>query len=183
MGDNGDSDSFTKEALAQLVIELENHSTDKLVIFAGYGGRKVSDRNNKMKDFLDANPGIKSRITSTIYFDSYSPDDMVRIFFKLAENSQYHPDEGTREALLSYFRKRAADDNFGNGREARKLLETAVVYTASRVLAEDKKAYTREEMQRILYEDVEKAIKELEYGDSIQNVVQAQRKIGFIRNM
>ena len=183
VGDNGDSDSFTKEALAQLVIELENHSTDKLVIFAGYGGRKVSDRNNKMKDFLDANPGIKSRITSTIYFDSYSPDDMVRIFFKLAENSQYHPDEGTREALLSYFRKRAADDNFGNGREARKLLETAVVYTASRVLAEDKKAYTREEMQRILYEDVEKAIKELEYGDSIQNVVQAQRKIGFIRNM
>ena len=26
------------EAIAQLIIELENHSTDKLIIFAGYGG-------------------------------------------------------------------------------------------------------------------------------------------------
>lgn len=83
--------------LLQLIIELENHSTDKLIIFAGYGGKKVNEKNNKMKDFLDANPGIKSRITSTIYFDSYSPDEMVQILFRIAENNHYCLDENIRE--------------------------------------------------------------------------------------
>ena len=36
--ENGTMDSFGNEAIAQLIIELENHSTDKLIIFAGYGG-------------------------------------------------------------------------------------------------------------------------------------------------
>lgn len=32
------TDSFSQEALAQLCIEVEDHSYDKLIIFAGYGG-------------------------------------------------------------------------------------------------------------------------------------------------
>lgn len=64
-------ESFSNEAIAQLDIELENHVTDKLVIFAGYSGKNVSEHNNRMKSFLDANPRIKSRINSTFYFESY----------------------------------------------------------------------------------------------------------------
>ena len=37
-GDRSEPDSFSREAIAQLVIELEEHAEDKLVIFAGYGG-------------------------------------------------------------------------------------------------------------------------------------------------
>lgn len=179
VGDRGESDSFSKEAIAQLIIELENHSSDKLVIFAGYGGKKVNDKNNKMKDFLDANPGIKSRITSTIYFDSYSPDEMVRIFFKIAENNRYHVEESVREMLHSYFQSRISDDNFGNGREARSLFETAVVHTANRVLAQNKKSYSKAEMQTVQYEDVEKAIKQSEFANSVQDAHQISRGIGF----
>lgn len=180
VGDRGEDDSFAKEALAQLMIELENHSCDKLVIFAGYGGKKVNEKNNKMKDFLDANPGIKSRITSTIYFDSYSPDEMVQIFFRIAENSHYHLDENIRKMLRAYFQNRISDDNFGNGREARSLLETTVVYTADRVLAKSKNAYTRAEMQTITYEDVEKAVAQSKYENHIQNAGQIARSIGFV---
>ena len=32
------TDNFSQEALAQLCIEVEEHSDDKLIIFAGYGG-------------------------------------------------------------------------------------------------------------------------------------------------
>lgn len=180
VADHGESDSFSKEAIAQLIIELENHSTDKLVIFAGYGGKKVNEKNNKMKDFLDANPGIKSRITSTIYFDSYSPDEMVQIFFKIAENNRYHVDESVRELLHAYFQNRILDDNFGNGREARSLLETAVVHTANRVMVENKKNYTKIEMQTIRYEDVEKAVEQAEFANRVQNVHQIPREIGFV---
>ena len=63
--------SFSKEAIAQLIIELEKHSMDKLVIFAGYGGPKVREKDNKMKVFLDANPGIKSRICRQLCFQTY----------------------------------------------------------------------------------------------------------------
>ena len=75
---DGKTDSFGNEAIAQLIIEMEKHSTDKLIIFAGYGGKNVSEKDNRMQAFLDANPGIKSRITSTFYFDSYSADEMAR---------------------------------------------------------------------------------------------------------
>ena len=49
------TDSFSQEALAQLCIEVEDHSHDKLIIFAGYGG-DIDDKHNKMKKFLDENP-------------------------------------------------------------------------------------------------------------------------------
>lgn len=151
VGDYGECDSFSKEAIAQLIIELENHSMDKLVIFAGYGGKKTTEKNNKMKDFLDANPGIKSRITSTIYFDSYTPKEMVQIFYKIAENQHYYVEENVKGMVYAHFQKRIQDENFGNGREARSLLETAVVFAAERVLEEKKKRYTKADMQTITY--------------------------------
>lgn len=180
VGDRGEDDSFSKEALAQLMIELENHSCDKLIIFAGYGGRQVNEKNNKMKDFLDANPGIKSRITSTIYFDSYSPDEMVQIFFKIAENSHYHLDENIRKMLHDYFQNRIPDNNFGNGREARSLFETTILYTADRILAQSKKTYTKAEMQTLTYEDVKKAVEQSEYVNRVQDTGQISRAIGFV---
>ena len=177
--DGAESDSFSKEAIAQLIIELEEHSMDKLVIFAGYGGRKVSERNNKMKSFLDANPGLRSRITSTIYFDSYSPKEMVQIFFHLAERQHYILDEEAREGVFCHFAERIKDDNFGNGREARRLLETSVSCAASRVLSQNKKNYTKIELQKILREDVERAIQQMEYAQEVQNGGGGRKKMGF----
>ena len=81
--------------------------------------------------------------------------------------------------LRAYFEKRVLDDNFGNGREARSLLETAVIYTAGRVLAQNKKTYTRKDMQIITCEDVRKAIEQSEYADSIQNARQMPKSFGF----
>lgn len=179
VGDYGEVDSFSKEALAQLIIELEEHSTDKLVIFAGYGGKDVTDKNNKMKEFLDANPGIKSRITSTIYFPSYSPREMVEIFYHIAKRQNYLLSKETEGILYNYFEKRVKDTNFGNGREARSLFETSLLYTAERVLKQDKKSYARAEMQAVEYEDVERAIRQAEYADRIQNGSRTDRRIGF----
>jgi SpoVK/Ycf46/Vps4 family AAA+-type ATPase len=178
VGDHGQNDSFSKEALAQLIIELENHSTDKLVIFAGYGGGKVNEKNNKMKDFLDANPGIKSRITSTIYFDSYNAQEMVEIFMRIAKNQKYKVDDSVRTILAGHFAKRVGDENFGNGREARSLLETSVVFAANRILVKDKNKYTKEEMQTITYDDVAAAIAQVEQAELTQNAMLA-RRMGF----
>ncbi len=178
---NGNEDSFSREAIAQLIIELEEHSMNKLVIFAGYGGTKVTEKNNKMKEFLDANPGIKSRITSTIYFDSYSPEEMGEIFFKIADNQKYYIEnpEITKQIVVSYFKGRVNDDNFGNGREARSLLETSVKFAAVRVFENKKQKYLKDDLQKITYDDVEKAIAQAQEAERIRHPYRINSRIGF----
>lgn len=168
VSDGDENDSFSKEAIAQLIIEIEEHSQNKLVIFAGYGGKKVTEKNNKMKAFLDANPGIKSRITSTIYFDSYSPEEMTQIFYKIAENQNYKLEDGVAPLVKDYFAKRIHDVNFGNGREARSLLETTTIYAANRLFAQEKKNYTPADMKMLCVQDVEKAICQAEQMNEVQ---------------
>ena len=179
VSDRGEDDSYSKEAIAQLIIEIEEHSTDKLIIFAGYGGRNVSERNNKMKAFLDANPGIKSRITSTIYFDSYSPQEMVDIFMQIARNKHYHVEDEAKDIIFAHFQNRVHFENFGNGREARSLLETSIVYAAKRLFTEKKGKLTKRDMQTIKLRDVEYAIMQIQKNEAVQESCVSSGKLGF----
>lgn len=176
--DSGTTDSFSKEAIAQLIIELEKHATDKLVIFAGYGGSRVTEKNNKMRAFIDSNPGIKSRINSTFYFESYTAEEMVQIFFRIAKTQNYivAPDAG--KILKEYFMTRVSDESFGNGREARSLLENSVVYMAKRVLAVHKSKYSEKEMKQITVDDIHAAICQAKRANQVQNARNVN-KIGF----
>lgn len=176
--DSGNTDSFSREAIAQLIIELEAHSMDKLVIFAGYGGKDVSGKNNKMYDFINANPGIKSRITSTLYFSSYSAEEMVEIFLKHAKMQKFVVENNAQEYLHEYFSERIKDENFGNGREARSLLETCVMYVAKRVFVKEKKKYSVQELKQIKTEDVCAAIEKAKQFSDNQSL-RKERSIGF----
>ncbi len=119
------TDNFSQEALAQLCTEVEEHSDDKLIIFAGYGG-DIDEKNNKMKQFLNENPGIASRITFTVNFSSYNTKEMLNIFELLAKNADFGLEKGWRDILEPFFDKRVDNPNFGNGRDARRLLEHAM---------------------------------------------------------
>ena len=70
------------------------------------GGTDVDEKNNKMKEFIDANPGIKSRINSTFYFPSYTAPEMAEIFKKHVEMSGYELPEGWKEPVTAYFADR-----------------------------------------------------------------------------
>lgn len=177
--EKGEGDSFSREAIAQLIIELENHSTDKLIIFAGYGGPKVSKEDNRMKHFLDANPGIRSRITSTLYFPSYSAEEMIQIFAKIAGMQNYQLEDGYQKMLYDYFEKRVSDRHFGNGREARSLLENCALSMASRIFTTEKRKYTKKELQMITVEDVRYAIAHAEEASRIQTGNSGRRMMGF----
>lgn len=159
-GGDGDTDSFSQEAIAQLIIELEKHGMDRLVIFAGYGGEKVSQKDNRMKDFLNANPGIRSRINSTIFFDSYTPDEMVKIFRHSAKMAEYRVPKSADKLVREFFTSRFKCEDFGNGREARSLLENSIMEAAIR-LAVSGKEITLEEMKELKIEDISKAISKM----------------------
>ena len=164
----GEMDIFAQEAIAQLILEIENHSMDKLVMFAGYGGIHVSEKNNKMKQFIDANPGLKSRINTTIYFDSYSAQQMVEIVHRQAKNQHFEVERTADDSIYEYFQSRVKDINFGNGREARSMLENAMIFAAKRVMQISNSKKTRKMMTVITKGDIENAICKMRESDKMQ---------------
>ncbi|MCR5108764.1 MAG: AAA family ATPase [Lachnospiraceae bacterium] len=157
----GSMDTYSQEALAQLAIELENHGKDRLIFFAGYGGTDISDKNNKMKEFLDANPGIKSRINGTIVFPSYNKDQMYEIVKCIALRYGYTFEDRALDPLTGYFEERVKDENFGNGREARSFVDNCQMTLAERVMKLPENRRTKKIMQLITKEDVEETIERL----------------------
>lgn len=183
-GDRSEPDSFSREAIAQLVIELEEHAEDKLVIFAGYGGTDVDEKNNKMKEFIDANPGIKSRINSTFYFPSYTAPEMAEIFKKHAEISGYELPENWKEPITAYFSTRVNDENFGNGREARALFEKVSVQMAKRIMGDAngglQNSINEKAIKQCRISDIEGAIRRArEETKQISGRVKVHNRIGF----
>lgn len=166
--ENGNSDSFSQEALAQLILEIEEHGMEKLIMLAGYGGSRVSEKNNKMKRFIDANPGLKSRINSTIYFESYTPEQMVDIVHVQAKIQELNVDKKADSLIKEYFAARVTNPNFGNGREARSLLENALVFSAARIMSLPEEKRTKKVMNEVTYEDIEKAIDRLKNDNMMQ---------------
>jgi Holliday junction resolvasome RuvABC ATP-dependent DNA helicase subunit len=170
--DCGGMDIFAQEALSQLMIELEKHSKDKLIMFAGYGGADVSTADNKMLEFLKANPGLKSRINSTIVFPSYKEDEIVQIVHKQAELMDYTLDNEADNLIKNYFAERIKDRTFGNGREARRLIETCQYFMAERIFRDYKGKSTKRQLKTIMPDDVKHAIDKLCNDEKAQNGVQ-----------
>ena len=178
-GIDGDTDSFSQEAISQLIIELENHGMDRLVIFAGYGGPNVSAKDNKMLNFLNCNPGIRSRINSTMFFDSYNADQMVAIFRGQAKMNQYRIPKAADKYVHDFFEARVHDSDFGNGREARSLLENATVKAAQRISAIPDKQLTKNMLQQITVEDVKGAIERMRTASLTQKGINDKKAFGF----
>jgi parallel beta-helix repeat protein len=111
----GAAADFGQEAIDTLVKLMEDHRDQVAVIVAGY--------TKEMSDFLDANSGLASRFAKTMEFENYGPDELVRIADRIARHDDYVFAEGLPEALWEHFGRLERNRNFGNAREARKLLE------------------------------------------------------------
>lgn len=163
----GQMDSFGQEALSQLMIELEDNCADKMVLFCGYGGN-VAEKDNKMKEFLDGNPGLKSRINCTVFFDSYRPEEMVQIVHRQAKQKQLAVSPEADKMIRMYFEKRSKSTDFGNGREARSLVENALCFAAERIMDIPESKRTKKMMSELTAEDIRKAIESLSEGTLLQ---------------
>lgn len=172
---NNEMDSFSEEALAELCIQLEKYGKEKLIIFAGYGG-DVLDKNNKIREFLDANPGIASRITFNIDFPSYNHREMLRIFEKTVENADYILEEGWEDIVEYYIKEKEKARNYGNAREARKLFQIATTVQAARLEIDEKDVAV---LKLISNTDLEKAINKINEGEFKLNNIQ-KKCIGFM---
>ena len=164
-----DNDNYAQEAMAQLCIELENLPEDRVVVFAGYGGKQ-----NRMRAFLDANSGLASRITATVQFDAYSPDkEMPAIFVHHAAARGLTLPTGWEQAVVPYFTRRAARADYGSGREARRLLESSLTAQAHRLAGSE--PFNADALRVLTAADITTAIAQLESGFAALNTAKAGR--------
>lgn len=123
----GGGTDFGQEAVDTILKEMEDKRDNLVIIVAGY--------DNLMQNFIDSNPGLRSRFKNYIQFTDYTGKELYNIFLKMCNSSQYSVTPQAREALLAYFNDLYAkrDKNFGNGRDVRNVFENIITRQSKRV--------------------------------------------------
>ena len=108
-----------------LVKMMEDHRHQLCVIFAGY--------TDLTKEYLQANPGMPSRIGIYVEFPDYTEDDIKAMIPIIAKNRDLQLGDGALEKLALGVEASRKKPDFGNARSVEKILEEAERNCVSRV--------------------------------------------------
>lgn len=139
---------FGHEAIDQLIIGMENHRKDLIIILAGYTDR--------MEEFLNDNPGLRSRIPNRVFFADYTTAELVKIIKTMMKH------EGiVKLEDVKYFDKTVTEfietnHPSGNARWARNVYQAMLQAQARRVAFMEKPS--NDDLTYINNEDVDAAI-------------------------
>ncbi len=116
---DAENDIYVSEAINALVRHMELQP-ETMVIFATYP--------EDMEKFLNTNPGLSSRVSRVLKFPSYTMEELWRIFVYLAEKEGFKVPKECQQSTQACFQKLkdTKGKNFGNGREARRLLDVCI---------------------------------------------------------
>ena len=137
---------YGDEAINTIVQEMENQRDNVIVIFAGYP--------DKMKRFLDRNPGLQSRIAFQVEFEDYSTEELCEITKLILDKKQMKITGQAMEKLRLIYESVRESSDYGNGRFVRKIIEEAEMNLAERILKEDESKISEELLKMIEEEDI-----------------------------
>ncbi len=129
--DESGQDQYGREAIQTLLKRMEDQRDRLVVILAGY--------TNEMARMIRSNPGLSSRVGTTMEFDDYSPEELCRIYELIAAKAKYTlPTESRRRLLRGFtYLYIGRDRHFGNGRTSRNSFERSVRRLANRLASVD----------------------------------------------
>lgn len=104
---------FGQEAIQVILKRMEDLRGQFGVIVAGY--------TDNMHEFIESNPGLKSRFDRTFHFSDYTADDMYAIALAILGKEKITPDAEAEAHLRAYFAHLHLnrDKHFGNARTVR----------------------------------------------------------------
>ena len=158
--------SYGDEAINTIVQEMENNREDTVVIFAGYP--------KEMNEFIERNPGLRSRISFHIDFPDYSAEELMQITKLIVKNNKYKLAADAPGVLMPLFERAAQSEDFGNGRFARNLVEQAQLAQAVRLSKCDLGRLSGDELLTLTGEDFAEVS-----ANTIKENEPDRRRIGF----
>lgn len=125
---NRGENDFGQEAVDTILKAMEDNRDNLIVIVAGYPAL--------MEEFLNSNPGLRSRFNKYILFEDYTPEQEVSILESMAKKQEYELDEGAHSEAVSFFTERVNSQLacYANARDARNYLEKAIANQADRII-------------------------------------------------
>jgi type VII secretion ATPase EccA len=126
----GGQNDYGMEAIATLLKRMEDDRDRLIVILAGYS--------KEMEDFINSNPGLRSRFNRYILFPDYTSSELYDIFQLNATKNEYVINEEANQ----YLKKKLdivvqnKQKDFGNARYIRNYFELAIEHQANRLAAD-----------------------------------------------
>ena len=143
---NGSQNDYGAEAIATLLKRMEDDRDRLIVILAGY--------TNEMEQFINSNPGLRSRFSRYIEFPDYSAEELYEIFCLQAKKNDFELSEGASERLMIKLNEAVStkSKDFGNARYVRNLFEKAIESQANRLAS--KTELTKQDLTIITGDDI-----------------------------
>lgn len=142
----GGEKDFGKESIDVLVKAMEDHRGELILILAGYQA--------EMENFLQTNPGLRSRFPIHIDFPDYTQTELLHIAELMCQGRQYQLSSEAKLGLLKVINSPlyAKSETFGNARVIRNLIEKGIRRQAVRLIA--KPHISREELMLLTASDL-----------------------------
>jgi SpoVK/Ycf46/Vps4 family AAA+-type ATPase len=142
------ADDFGMEAIEALMKRMDEDRGLFVVIVAGYV--------QPMEQFLDSNPGLRSRFDRVLRFEDYSASELFDIALFLFDKEGVFLETGVGDHLRNYFDAMCAvgDPNLGNARIVRRVCEKAMRNHDLRLSALDPKERTADKVLILTLDDV-----------------------------
>lgn len=140
------SGEYGHEAITALLKRMEDDRDRLVVILAGYG--------EEMKQFVESNPGLKSRFNRYFHFEDYSIEQLMDIFQLLLKKHEYviQPEAKERVRAKIEGAVKNHDNHFGNARYVRNMFEKILENQAMRLAEQG--LTDRTSLQQILPQDI-----------------------------
>ena len=121
---------YGAECIATLLKAMEDYRDSLIVIVAGYA--------DLMTDFLESNPGLRSRFTKEVHFPDYTREGLWLIFDHIVEVNGFKLAADTVDSARAQIERiyGSRGSNFGNAREMRTFFESVVQRQANRLALE-----------------------------------------------
>lgn len=141
---------FGQEVVEILLKEMSDGVGDIMIVMAGYP--------NEMNDFINSNPGLKSRIQQYYHFPDYLPEELIQIADYTLNKQKLNITDETKEYLLKKITLayRERNETFGNARYVNSIISDAKMNMASRLIKHpNTEKLSDKELSTIILEDVQ----------------------------